>query len=570
MPDWGKHCTAVTGLPSVTIQYLSDVAAIRLSRDCGDEEGEKHVLCRAGEVSARTGGGCKTSDCISQFLFQDRATVLSQLTCNNVGAGAAASSSSVATEGGEFYATSDESLYTTEDEVTATVAAASSVALSSSSVSPPTTRSSMDSAINKIVTEIQSIATNDSLNGELEPLKPRKTKKYNSMGEKKYKKVSLAKVTEKPLKPVTLRTSPSTIADKEILPRVKKMRPEDLKHNADTLVDELAMTREDRVRRETLNLPMSTGAAAVEETEETVQDNSTTPSSVDDDLFLISNGTDDTLVSVTTLEENLDSWNNGTEVEVESSSPAPVEEDAPTVVTTTTQQLPLEISGTPHSAQPKGSITHPMHISSDMTKELNEVLPQKKIKVVNQQDHFVPPLLLAKFTPGKQHVDTHENLLESNFTSPPTDNTIESPAMETTNDISKFYPASTPKAIASDHSDQEHKIIVEGLPEVNVTEETPSTVKVEVSSSTVDSSASTTTTLLPEASSTPAVTTTTTVEPVTSETPTTAPAKADEEPQKYHSEFSFTNVENYHPYRPNRRRSLTKHSSHSFLRKILG
>lgn len=50
VPDWGAQCT-VTAMPSVTIQYLSDSAAIRLSRDCGDEEGERHVLCTAGAVS---------------------------------------------------------------------------------------------------------------------------------------------------------------------------------------------------------------------------------------------------------------------------------------------------------------------------------------------------------------------------------------------------------------------------------------------------------------------------------------------------------------------------------------
>lgn len=52
VPDWSSHCT-MTAMPSVAIHYLADAAAIRLRRDCGDEEGERTVLCRPGMVNPK-------------------------------------------------------------------------------------------------------------------------------------------------------------------------------------------------------------------------------------------------------------------------------------------------------------------------------------------------------------------------------------------------------------------------------------------------------------------------------------------------------------------------------------
>lgn len=495
--------------------------------------------------------------------------------CNNVASAASAAYSS--TEG-DLYATSDESLYTSATEEDSTTATTATTTM---------TKSSMDQAINKIVTEIQSIATNDSLNGELEPLKPRKQpKKFNPMAEKKLKQFRKAEKTvsqaERSL--TTDRTDPT-----ETLPHIKRMRPEDYKR-IDLEANAEAHSREERVRRETLNIPLSTGATATEEGNAAI-----TTTAMEEGTLFIANYTEDSLSSssATTsssgVDGNLD-WNNGDEnvtqeedAELSAASESAKTETLQLSSTVPSETLPtmIEISGTPHSAQPKGSITHPMHISSDMTKELLETPPpavqeqpptkskkdKERAMMANQQDHFVPPMLLvkAKFTPGKQHIDAQENLTTFDGVPAEIQHTIESPIMETTNDISKFYPASTEKAMIP-----ENKMLVE-IPEpaanINTTSVAPTAALVPKKGYQSSTEAASTMTVLTSSASTPAdAITGTTESPVTIST-TTQEAETKEAPR---SEFSFTNIENYQPYRPNRRRSLTKPASRSYLRRILG
>ncbi|XP_055611514.1 uncharacterized protein LOC129758092 [Uranotaenia lowii] len=44
VPNWAADCT-ITSLPSLTVQYLSDSGAVQLSRDCG-EQGTRHMSCQ--------------------------------------------------------------------------------------------------------------------------------------------------------------------------------------------------------------------------------------------------------------------------------------------------------------------------------------------------------------------------------------------------------------------------------------------------------------------------------------------------------------------------------------------
>lgn len=413
---------------------------------------------------------------ITLSFFQDRATVLSQLVCNNV-------ASSTSTEG--------------------------------------TSASDEDAAINKIVTEIQSIATNDSLNGELEPLKPKKQpKKFNPLDKKKVKRVFLEKEAKmgKKVSQAEHSLTADRTAPTEILPRSKKMREEDLRPME-------GEKKEERVRRETLTMPSSTA----DEMEVYV---ATTGNSIDEEALTLSNYTteEDYSVSPTPEDESFD-WtsegvNNVTEPDIESTSSAPDTTEA--LTTTTNQPVILKVSATTTRSEPQATqrpITHPIHVASDTLKEVEE--PPKK-QVANQQDHFIPPMLLVK----------------AKFTSPvDAQHTIETPLQETTiNDISKFYPASTEKTIS-----EGNKILVE-IPEHN---------------STLDAVATSTSSHLPL--------------PVASQTANTEAAasvsaspETPKEAETQKSEFSFNNVENYQPYRPNRRRALTKPASHSYLRRILG
>ncbi|XP_055622118.1 serine-rich adhesin for platelets [Toxorhynchites rutilus septentrionalis] len=44
VPNWASDCT-ITSMPSLTVQYMSDSGAVQLSRDCG-EQGTKHMSCQ--------------------------------------------------------------------------------------------------------------------------------------------------------------------------------------------------------------------------------------------------------------------------------------------------------------------------------------------------------------------------------------------------------------------------------------------------------------------------------------------------------------------------------------------
>lgn len=446
----------------------------------------------------------------------------------------------------------------------------------------------MDLAINKIVTEIQSIATNESLNGELEPLKPRKQpKKFNPLDEKKQKKLKKypGGIKDKDQVEKSVTSEPEntfTTGSTVFVTRSKRMRKEDLKP-----LDAGHQVKEERVRRETLDIPIATGTTAA--TEETPIEVTTTTNLIEEDTLL--NYTGDPFVSTSSLDGNLEEFANEamnvTEGEGEEPSVSPIPPSNEPVLTTIQPEVNHEISGTPHSAQPKGAITHPMHISSDMTKEqLERAQPQSppppaqqpKDKILanqqQQQDHFVPPMLLvkakfqAKQPVNKQHIDAQENLTTfdaGNSTANSSDHqiqhTLESPMMETTNDISKFYPASTEKAATA--MNEENKVLVD-IPTEHGEEKNSSVTPVEENVKTTTTVTVPSTITIPTSTESPLVTSST-AEKVEEATTTAAdPVKVQ------HSEFSFSNIENYQPYRPNRRRSLTKPRSHSYLRKILG
>lgn len=60
VPAWATDCT-VTSMPSLTVQYMSDSGAVQLARDCG-EQGTRHMSCQSK---------------------LDRDTILQQLQCND-------------------------------------------------------------------------------------------------------------------------------------------------------------------------------------------------------------------------------------------------------------------------------------------------------------------------------------------------------------------------------------------------------------------------------------------------------------------------------------------------------
>lgn len=432
-----------------------------------------------------------------------------------------------------------------------------------------TTENGVASAINKIVTEIQSIATNDSLNGELlsVQVKPRKQlpkEKKRIPSEKKFKRIQLEKLQREANRRSIIHGAENENREKEEagvavtgadeldpLPREKKMRAEDLKSLTATTNDqgEGTTAKEERVRRETFRV-VSTEASANDYLDEVVSNTSepaieeeqkrVEEAEMDEKYLIEFHGG---LLNMSMSSEDWAAYNN--EEPVHNFTIADTDSPQLPPVTIPSAEVALEErNGTPHSAQPKGAITHPMHISSDMTKELLDAVDEKAqqnnkklLASQQQQDHFVPPMLLvkAKFTPAKQqppHVDLQENVrIQSNQID------SESPLAESTNDISKFYPAST------------------GKPNQGPTILADDAMKNGENSISDSDSFSSPTPVISLAASTQG---------------TESGSGAAETVKKYHSEFTFSNIENYKPYRPNRRRVLTKPETHSYLRKILG
>lgn len=489
-------------------------------------------------------------------LFQDRSTILEQLVCNE-----RVSEGAVSTDGDLLLLStttmSDEETTTTDDddqereETTREGATAGS-------------ESETDTAINKIVSEIQSITTNETLSRELEPMKPRKQqplKKYNPAEKKKYKKSSEDRKYMKTVLKADSLTTTTMVAE------TKTLAVDELNKQTKDIELADANVREERVRRETLETSSSTtGGTRKDEPEAEINISSTTAeNSFTENLFVESYSEDPISASVglTTVDGGEETTEaelitNVTELDRSTfATTTTITEEINHLTTTTTPLIETidqsttksemdDFSSAVHTDPPKGTISHPMHMSTDMTREQEAMqLREKEKKATNPQDHFVPPMLLvkAKFTAIKQHVN-NMMINSANYDGQKENrhNAIETQIGEATNDISKFYPASTEKAQLNEDKE----------------------VLLEIPQDMWNKSTSTAASVVPNE------TTTANEDKLEVEPPTKVPGEVKDEAKKYHSEFTFSNIENYKPYRPNRRRQLTKSPSHSYLRKILG
>ncbi|XP_058834504.1 uncharacterized protein LOC131691843 [Topomyia yanbarensis] len=84
VPNWAADCT-VTSMPSLTVQYMSDSGAVQLSRDCG-EQGTRHMSCQ-GKL--------------------DRDSIMQQLQCGDQEEDAAAGTATESTENNQLSGVDD-------------------------------------------------------------------------------------------------------------------------------------------------------------------------------------------------------------------------------------------------------------------------------------------------------------------------------------------------------------------------------------------------------------------------------------------------------------------------------
>lgn len=457
-------------------------------------------------------------------------------------------------------------------------------------------------AINKIVTEIQSISSSDNnennelrnLNAELAAAAsvPKSevdviyqkdtnliTKKVKYLHKEKKANGKLAKekrinksIDEEEMmqgddpKSAVLSTTSSALDSTEILQHVKKMLPQDLRKREDeqatsSTVDSKSTTNlpiltEDRLRRET---QISETSISTEIPSTTIIQSDTTPS-----LLSTSSSTEPPETLLSSTENSLD-------INLTHSSEPPSN-----VITTSDATTAENLIPPTQQPQSKGTLIHPLHISSDMSKAVTQnpgpIVQKHNHTVYNENDdHFVPPMLLvkAKFTSsGKIHPEVYDPSLLQDLTPAPdhkTDSTtrqhVNATASSTTNDISKFYPASTEKQSLEN--------------EVRPTKVVESTTVGHLTPSST-----TTSTEIPvkstEIASTPETVNSVKENEFSDQTDSDDGNELQhvDKPHTHplHAEYenSFSNIENYKPYRPNRRRALTKPESVSYLKKILG
>ncbi|GAB0094064.1 hypothetical protein DMENIID0001_092850 [Sergentomyia squamirostris] len=544
VPSWASDC-AITALPSLTIQYMSDSGTVQLSRDCGDEGG-RHMTCKGK---------------------QDRETMLKQLMCTDENA----------------IEMSVNNLIMPEDNVSAAKSINHEVTLGKemeNTESDNTEDNNIDVGINRadvapgndnnlVKITLEDLMVGDQPADEPQTLltdevtKTSSQKKVLPLEKKPYSGKKMR--GRNPLDDMMMGDQP--LADSttpEVLPHVKKMLQQDLKLKDLPPLDDSSLPPEDQTKI----IAPSTFIPSTE-----------TPSEPTTTIFL----------STTILPTSSEIHKDTTDAPTNDTST----DSEPPETAIANEVIPV-LPGNPVIFTEEGTgknIVHPMHISSDSSKQATSGFSKSHRKEeatqVSADDHFIPPMLLvkAKFTSApstRPHLETvtespnstinsvdenhiKEESSEGSAAVQAKENATETEAQEegsTSDDLPSSSPTASPPVSHSSAVTDKKELIQEVTPS-----STPSPAPSAAASMNTESLQTTAkdgNNDQNQPDSTPAA--------VESADTTLSPSSSNYllAQRRLDYENSFSNIENYQPYRPNRRRSLTKPDSVSYLKKILG
>ncbi|XP_059615589.1 uncharacterized protein LOC132261078 [Phlebotomus argentipes] len=535
VPSWASDC-AITAMPSLTIQYMSDSGTVQLSRDCGDEGG-RHMTCKGK---------------------QDRDTILKQLICTDENA----------------VEMSVNNLIMPDDNVSAAKSINHEVTSAKemeNAESDNTEDNNIDLALSRLDSatgndnNLVKITLEDLMVGD-QPIDEPQT----LLTDEVTKTPSQKKVLPMEKKPFTgkrmrgrnplddMMMGDQAVADAttpEVLPHVKKMLQQDLKLKDLPAVEDTSLPPESSDVTEKIIAP-STFIPATETSE----------------------SADTVILSTTTMATSVEPHKDTTELPANETT---TEHEALVTVSITNDIVPPV--GGQASSTDEGTgknIIHPLHISSDSSKQASGfVKPHRKddSPQVSPDDHFIPPMLLvkAKFTATstRSHLEVATESPNSTLNSsdgsqtdkaaeevptPARDNATDTESRDETSTVGEL-PSSSPTVsppVNNGAITDKAELIQEVTTSAPSSRQPPSDTSEGGKGATAEDATS-----QADKSSSAA-------ELETTLSPSSSSFLLAQRRLDY--ENSFSNIENYQPYRPNRRRSLTKPDSVSYLKKILG
>uniref|UniRef100_A0A1B0CEE9 C-type lectin domain-containing protein n=1 Tax=Lutzomyia longipalpis TaxID=7200 RepID=A0A1B0CEE9_LUTLO len=542
VPSWASDC-AITAMPSLTIQYMSDSGTVQLSRDCGDEGG-RHMTCKGK---------------------QDRDTILKQLICTDENAAEMSVNNLIMPEDNVSAAKSINHEVTSAKEMEN--AESDNTEDNNIDVIRGDIATGNDNSLVKIT--LEDLMVGDQPIDEPQTLltdevtKTPSQKKVLAMNKKPYSGKRMR--GRNPLDDMMMGDQPmAELTTPEVLPHVKKMLKQDLKADETSLPPYPSADDSGKIVAPSTFIPSSE---------------------------IVSDSTSSVILSTTTLATSL-------EPHRETSTEAPPAEESSTTEHEATLSITNEIIPAAPVYTDEGTgknIIHPMHISSDSSKQASGFVKPLHRKDNSQQvsadDHFIPPMLLvkAKFTamPPKSHFElatestissvtnfseasevreTSEEMPDGKKNSTEAENRDDS---STSGDLPSSSPTVSPPVNNGAITDKSELIqeVTSSPPspsqhrEPSVAPSGPTGSDGESGRDGITEDASADTTHGDKSTSTATVQET-----------TLSPSSSNYllAQRRLDYENSFSNIENYHPYRPNRRRSLTKPDSVSYLKKILG
>ncbi|XP_055712964.1 uncharacterized protein LOC129807609 [Phlebotomus papatasi] len=540
VPSWASDC-AITAMPSLTIQYMSDSGMVQLSRDCGDEGG-RHMTCKGK---------------------QDRDTILKQLICTDENAVEMSVNNLIMPEDNTSAAKSINHDLTLAKEVENVQSDNNEDNNIEVAISRADTGIGNDNNIVKITLE-------DLMVGD-QPIDEQQTLFTDEMTKTSGSKKGLPKDKKPysgkkirgrhPLDDVMMGDQPPVdVTTPEVLPHVKKMLQQDLKlKDIPNFDDKSLMTTSDSSK-------ITASSIIVPSTE--------LPSEAS---IILST----TIMFTSQDPERNTTDNNENEISTE---------HEPLATASVTNDMVSVVAAGHAISTDEGTgknIIHPLHISSDSSKQASGFIKPPHRKEESTQltadDHFIPPMLLvkAKFTASSTRSHFEVVTESPNSTSNSSDgNPIkqvtaeESLAKESeteTNNTGSTLTSDLPSSLPT-VSPPVHNGAITDKSELiqEVTPSSPATRQsLAPSGSTVSGESVRGNTESANANISQSKKVTSTTESVET---TISPSNSNYllAQRRLDYENSFSNIENYQPYRPNRRRSLTKPDSVSYLKKILG
>uniref|UniRef100_A0A6B2EFG8 Putative proteoglycan 4-like protein n=1 Tax=Phlebotomus kandelakii TaxID=1109342 RepID=A0A6B2EFG8_9DIPT len=538
VPSWASDC-AITAMPSLTIQYMSDSGTVQLSRDCGDEGG-RHMTCKGK---------------------QDRDTILKQLICTDENAVEMSVNNLIMPEDNASAVRSINHEVTPAKEMEN----AESDNTEDNNIDMTMNRADATGNDNSLVKiTLEDLMVGDQPIDESQTLltdevtKTPSQKKVLPFDKKPYSGKRMR--GRNPLDDMMMGDQAAgDVTTAEVLPHVKKMLQQDLKLKDLPPLDDTSLSPDSSSDTSDKIVAPSTFIPATE----TGSESTTT-----------------VILSTTTMATSPEPHRDTTVLPINETSS---ETDHLATASITNDIVPA-VSGVASSSD-EGTgknIIHPLHISSDSSKQASGFVktPRRESSQQSQDDHFIPPMLLvkAKFTATstRSHFEVATESPNSTINSPEGNQTegaaedIRENATETDNkeesstpdDLPSSSPTVSPPVNNGAITDKV-ELIQEVTPSVSSSRQSPAPSGATVSGESVRGTTE-------DVNSTSQGDKSTSV--ATDQETTLSPSSSNYllAQRRLDYENSFSNIENYQPYRPNRRRSLTKPDSVSYLKKILG